>query len=476
MSFLWYDLETFGKDPRRTRIAQFAAIRTDDDLNEVGEPVSIFCKPAHDLLPAPEAVLVTGITPQQAEREGLIEAEFMARVHEQVAEPGTCSVGYNSLRFDDAFLRFGFYRNFFDAYAYGWQHGNSRWDLLDVMRFAAALRPEGLIWPTNDQGLPSFKLEHLAEANGVREGDAHEALSDVRALLALARKLKTAQPKLWSHCLEFRDKRRALRDASPVTPQPLLHVSGMFPAKRWGAGVVLPICTHPSLPDRVIALDLDHDPAAFLDAGADELTDRLYTPTADLPEGMTRVPLKELRGGYCPINVPLAQVRDAELTRLGLDRARLLDHAARVLAHSHFTNEVAKVYGRHRDFPVADADAALFDGFIGDADKRLFPRIRSAAPPQLPGFAEALRDPRLPPLLLRYQARNWPESLTLGQRAEWDDYRRSRFAAGSELGELDADQWRQRIDELRGQRGDARSLHLLDALQHWGESRIADVE
>ncbi len=98
-TFLWYDLETFGRDPRRTRIAQFAAIRTDAQLQAVDEPISIFCQPADDLLPSPTACVLTGITPQRAEREGLVEAEFAARLHEELSRPGTCAVGYNSLRF-----------------------------------------------------------------------------------------------------------------------------------------------------------------------------------------------------------------------------------------------------------------------------------------------------------------------------------------------------------------------------------------
>ena len=189
-TFLWYDLETFGRDPRRTRIAQFAAQRTNANLQPVGEPISLFCQPADDLLPSPEATMITGITPQRALAEGLREAEFMARLHEEFAQPGTCAVGYNSIRFDDEFVRFGLYRNFHDAYEREWRNGNSRWDLLDVLRLAEALRPEGLAWPLREDGAPSFKLEHLAEANGVREGDAHEALSDVRALIGLARRLR----------------------------------------------------------------------------------------------------------------------------------------------------------------------------------------------------------------------------------------------------------------------------------------------
>ena len=200
-TFLFYDLETFGADPRRSRIAQFAAVRTDAQLQVIEEPVSLFVQPADDLLPSPVATLITGITPQQALRDGLPEAEAAARIVEEMARPGTCTLGYNSLRFDDEFVRHTLFRNFFDPYEREWRSGNSRWDLLDVLRLAHALRPDGLTWPRREDGATSFRLEHLALANHVREGDAHEALSDVHATIGLARLLRQAQPRLWDYAL-----------------------------------------------------------------------------------------------------------------------------------------------------------------------------------------------------------------------------------------------------------------------------------
>ena len=205
-SFLWFDLETFGRNPRNSRISQFAAIRTDLELNPIGDAVSLYCRPADDFLPEPEAAMITGITPQYAAEHGLCEAEFMALLHGQFSRPGTCAVGYNSIRFDDEFVRFGFYRNFFDAYEREYAGGNSRWDLLDVMRMLYALQPDALSWPKREDGFTSFKLEHLAKANDAFEGNAHEALSDVRSLINLARLVKTAAPALWEHCLILRDK------------------------------------------------------------------------------------------------------------------------------------------------------------------------------------------------------------------------------------------------------------------------------
>src|SRR5690606_14886863 len=146
-SFLFYDLETWGIDPRRTRIAQFAAIRTDTELRQLGAPIEFMVRPADDLLPSPGASMVTGLAPQDTLQTGLGEAEAFARIVDEMARPGTCTLGYNSLRFDDEFVRHGLFRNFHDPYAREWRNGNCRWDLLDVMRLAHALRPEGIAWP-----------------------------------------------------------------------------------------------------------------------------------------------------------------------------------------------------------------------------------------------------------------------------------------------------------------------------------------
>ena len=467
-SFLFYDLETFGRDPRRTRIAQFAAIRTDLELNPVGEPVSLFCQPADDLLPSPGATLITGITPQQALARGLREAEFFGRIAEELGQPGTCAVGYNSIRFDDEFVRFGLYRNFHDPYEREWRNGNSRWDLLDVLRLAEALRPGGLEWPRREDGAPSFKLEHLAEANGVREGDAHEALSDVRALIGLARRFKTAQPRLWDYAYALRDKRKVAALLDVVNMTPLLHVSSRYPASRHCAALVAPLARHPKIESRVIVCGLDEDPDAWLDLDADAIADRLYTPAADLPEGERRVPLKEVHGNKCPILLPLQHLREADFQRLGIDREACLARAARLRAAPGLAEKVRRVFAAETARAPADADAALYDGFPSDGDKRLFPRVRSAPVSGLADFAGRFDDPRYAELLFRYQARNWPDSLSADQRQRWDDYRRRRLAPGSELSEYDFTSYYAEIATLRGETGPGPRQAWLDALEAWG--------
>lgn len=469
-SFLFYDLETFGADPRTSRIAQFAAIRTDPDLNGIEEPISIFVQPADDLLPSPTATLITGIAPQTALRDGMSEARAFALIFEEMSRPETCSAGYNSLRFDDEFVRHGLFRNFYDAYEREWRGGNSRWDLLDVLRLAHALRPEGLIWPQREDGNTSFRLEHLADANGVRLGAAHEALSDVRALIGLARKLKSAQPRLWDYALKLRDKRFAagLVDVAAMTP--LLHVSQRFPASRLCAAPVAPVARHPRIDNRVIVFDLAQDPDALLRLSAGEISDRLYTPAASLPEGEERIALKEVHLNRCPALVAWDHLRPDDLERLRIDpavvrqRVELLRAAGPGLAE-----KVRRVFSIERDRAPLDVDGSLYDGFVGDGDKRLFRVVRTTPPQDLGAHAFGFRDPRLPELLFRYRARNWPQTLSPAERERWNDYRRRRLHGDSGLSEYSFERFHAEIATLRTAHGaDDGKRMLLDQLEAWG--------
>ena len=468
-SFLFYDLETFGSDPRTTRIAQFAAIRTDADLNPVDEPISFFVKPADDLLPSPGATLVTGITPQQAMADGVSEAEAFARIVDEMARPETCTLGYNSIRFDDEFIRHGLFRNFHDPYEREWRGGNSRWDLLEVFRFAHALRPDGLVWPKREDGSPSFKLEHLAEANHVREGDAHEALSDVRALIGLARKLKTAQPKLWDYALRLRDKRHAASLLDTVAMTPVLNVSQRFPASRLCAAPVIPLARHPHIDNRVIVFDLTQDPQALLDLDTEAIAARLYTRTADLAEGEERVALKEVHLNRSPALSAWEHLSVEDFERLGIDPVQAEANAARIRAAGPaLVEKVRRVFSREREHREVDVDASLYDSFIGDGDKRLFPGVRSTAPEALGAATFGFRDPRLPELLFRYRARNWPGTLSTSERARWNDYRRKRLRVDGQPVEYGFARFDAELAELRAvHAGDAGRLALLAQLEEW---------
>ncbi len=470
-SFLFYDLETFGADPRRTRIAQFAAQRTDAGLNPIEDPVTFFVRPADDLLPSPTATLITGITPQRAAEIGIGEADAFARIAEEMARPETCTLGYNSLRFDDEFVRHGLFRNFHDPYEREWRGGNSRWDLLDVMRLMHALRPDGVNWPRREDGHASFKLEQLAALNGVREGDAHEAMSDVHATIGMGRLMRQSQPRLWDYALRLRDKRFAASLLDTVAMTPVLHVSQRYPAQRFCAAMVLPLARHPQYDNRIIVFDLDGDPDALLSQDAEAIADRLYTPAADLPEGEQRVPLKEIHLNRCPVLVAQAHLRADDYDRLGIDADAIAARASRLRAHGPLLAEkVRQVYGAERAFDMPDVDASLYSGFLGDGDRRRFPEVRATPPAELGLRDFGFRDPRLPELLFRYRARNWPDSLTPGERQRWDDYRRQRLGADRGWSEYSFDTFREEMARLRARPDiDASARQLLDQLQAWGE-------
>lgn len=476
-SFLFYDLETFGTDPRRTRIAQFAAIRTNEALEQIEDPIDIMVRPADDLLPSPGATLVTGITPQHALQAGLPEAEAFSRIMDEMARPGTCTLGYNSLRFDDEFIRCGLYRNFHDPYEREWRGGNSRWDLLDVMRLWHALRPDGLQWPAREDGATSFRLEHLAAANDVRVGDAHEALSDVRALIGIARLFRGAQPRLWDYALRLRDKRHVATLLDTFAMTPVLHVSQRYPATRLCAAAVLPLARHPQIDSRVIVFDLDSEPDALLDIDPDTIAERLYVRAADLPEGIARVPLKEVHLNRCPALVQWDHLRTADFTRLAIDPATVEARAARIRAHGPaIAEKVRQVYARERAYAPTDVDAAIYDGFMGDGDKRRCGDVRATPPAVLGARDFGFQDPRLAELLFRYRARNWPETLDAGERARWDDYRRRRLFDDAGLGEVNLAQFAAEIARLRVERaGNARDLGLLDQLDAWGRDIAATL-
>ncbi|MEO5566037.1 MAG: exodeoxyribonuclease I [Luteimonas sp.] len=468
-SFLFYDLETFSTDSRRSRIAQFAAIRTDAALNEVEVAHDFMVKPADDLLPSPMATFITGITPQRAKAEGVCEAEAFARIFEEMARPGTCTLGYNSLRFDDEFVRNGLFRNFFDPYEREWKNGNRRWDLLDVLRLAHALRPEGIQWPKREDGATSFKLEHLALANGVRAGDAHEALSDVRALIGMARLLRGAQPKLWDYALRLRDKRHVATLVDPIAMQPVLHVSQRYPASRLCAAAVVPLARHPQVDNHIVVCDLDSEPDELLELEPEEIAARLYLRKDQLAEGQARIPLKDVHLNRCPSLVAWSHLRDSDFERLSIDRGLAEARAARLRAAGPaLAEKIRRVYATSRDRSPSDADASLYDGFVSDADRRRCASVRATPPAALGDHDFGFGDPRLVELLFRYRARNWPELLPPADRERWEQWRRARLQPGSGLADPDQGEFDLQLATLRAEHAEAPAkLALLDALEDW---------
>lgn len=475
-SLFWHDYETFGADPRRDRPAQFAGLRTDLDLNPVGSPVSLFCQPAIDVLPHPDACLLTGITPQQAAREGVPEPEFAARVLEQLGAPGTCGVGWNSIRFDDEFTRQLLYRNFHDPYLREWKNGNSRWDLIDLARMAYALRPQGMEWPRREDGAPSFKLEHLARANGFEPRQAHDALSDVESLLGLARRLKAAQPRLWDWYYTLRNKHTVLGLLDPARMTPLLHVSQRYPAERGCLAVVAPIAVHPTQSNAVIVADLDPDPETWSGLDADELADRLFTARADLPEGIERAPLKLVHANRSPALAPLSALKHVDRARIGLDLDRALAHGERLRGVVGLAERVRDLYARNARNVAEDPELALYEGFLDDRDRPQRDAVRAAAAQALAALAAGFHDPRYRELLFRYRARHYPETLDDTERTRWEHFRHARLTRATPLTVLTLDDYFALIAARRAapEPGPA-ALSVLDQLEAWGRQMAASI-
>ncbi|MBK5966676.1 exodeoxyribonuclease I [Thiocystis minor] len=469
-TFYWHDYETWGADPRRDRACQFAGLRTDTDLNEVGDPLLLFCRPATDLLPQPEACLITGITPQLAAREGLIEAEFAANIQAALSKPGTCGVGYNSLRFDDEVTRHLLYRNLYDPYAREWRTGNSRWDLIDTLRLAHALRPEGLEWPTHEDGTVSFKLEQLTAANGIGHAQAHDALADVRATLALARRLRQVQPRLFDYALTLRDKRR-VRDLL-AKGEPLLHVSARYPAALGCLAPVFPVAQHPTNSNGVICFDLRADPAQLLDLSVEDIRARLFTPTAQLPEGVERIPLKTVHVNRAPVLATLKTLTAQTAERWRIDPDQVVARARWISASAADIQRRVQAAHQLPEGPAeTDPDLMLYSGgFFSDQDRRILDGMHRLSPAELAQASPVFEDARLPRMLFRYRARNWPESLTSEEREDWDAERLTRLTDPDGGGSIQIDHYEQRLMELTEiHAADPGKLKILEALSGWAE-------
>lgn len=466
----WHDYETWGEIPAIDRPSQFAGVRTDENLNILGEPLMIYCQPAVDVLPKPEACLITGLLPQTARDKGLPEHKFIATIHSELARPGTCGVGYNSIRFDDEVTRYTLYRNFYDPYEREWRNGNSRWDIIDMVRMTRALRPEGIEWPNYEDGRPCFKLEMLTQANGLKHEAAHDALSDVYATIAMAKLIKTKQPKLYDYAYRLRDKRFANSLIDIAGHKPLLHISSRFPSENGNAALVLPLAIHPTNKNSVIAYNLSFSPQLLLDLSVDDMRLRLFTRTEDLPEGQERVALKEIHLNKTPMLLASNMLDDKTASRLQIDKALCEKHWQQLanLSLSEQQRLQEKLYALYSDMGFAektDPEQMLYSGFFDEHDKRLMVQVRHASPEVLATAAFPFKDARLTELLFRYRARNFPASLSVAEQLRWREFCRWRMNDPASGSSLTLAELHQRITRLRAEAElDERQEQLLEGL------------
>jgi exodeoxyribonuclease I len=469
-SFFFYDLETSGISAFGGRIMQFAGRRTDLELKPIGEPVNVLIRLTEDILPDPDAILITGITPQQTIADGITEAEFLRMFTDEIALPNTIFLGFNTVRFDDEFMRSLHYRNFYDPYEWQWQDGRSRWDMLDVVRMTRALRPQGIDWPVDVHGKPTNRLELLTGLNKLSHEHAHDALSDVDATIAVARLIRNKQTKLFDYLLSMRDKRKVAELVE--SDQPFVYTSGKYPGDYEKTTVAMGICPHPKKQGTLV-FDLRYDPLYYKDATPEQLAESWkWKKDAEEP----RLPIKSLQYNRCPAVAPLGVLDAASQKRLKIDMAEILRHAAALKSMPDLEERLFKAVDI-LDKPAQtslvatdkDVDNSIYDGFFDGPDKQAMRVVRAAKPEEMGRLNLSFKDQRLTALLPLYKARNFPKALTSEEREEWDRVCARKLLDGGQHSRMA--KFFARLQEIAA-RGNLTSHqeYLLEELKLYGES------
>lgn len=469
-TLLWHDYESWGANPKKDHPSQFAAVRTDLDLNPVGNPINWMCQIPNDYLPHPQACLVTGITPQRSLRDGILETEFIGKIHQQMSQPQTCVVGYNNIRFDDELSRFSFYRNFLDPYGREWQNGNTRWDIIDMVRACYALRPDGINWVYDDDGVPRFKLELLSKANGIGHDSAHDALSDVYATIGLAKLIKTQQPKLYQYLFDLRFKKNVAKYFNFARKAPLVHISSKLPASQGCCTWIVPVCPHPTNKNAVVCLDLTRSPQPLFDLTADELVAKLYVRSEDLDVGEERLPIKTVHLNKCPVVAPAKTLTEENAERLGINRDACLKNLKLIQQFTGLEQKLASLF-EDSERETDDPDFALYSGgFLGPRDKQLSEQIRCCSPEKLADYDGQFEDPRLNTLLFRYRGRNFPQTLDASELQRWQTHRNFRLSDPAAPSDMQLEAFFYQLEELSiVHQNHPQNLRLLKDLYHYAQ-------
>lgn len=462
-TFFFYDLETSGLSARDSRIMQFAGIRTDLEFNQIGEAYNVLVALNDDTLPSPEALMVTGITPQQTVADGYTEAQFAKLLCEEIFTDDTIAVGFNNIRFDDEFVRHLFWRNFYDPYEWCWKNGTSRWDLLDVVRMTRALRPEGIVWPEVD-GKASNRLELLTKENGIDHFKAHDALSDVEALIAVTKLIKEKQPQLYEYLLKMRAKREVQQLVNLDDKKPFVYTSGRYDADYHKTTVAFPLTSGRN--GNVVVYDLRYDPTPLINLSVDEMKKKLFASWEERQsEGFVKIPVKELQYNRAPAVAPLGVLEQSDgWNRIGVSPEIIEKHKSILLAAPHFAENIRSIIEGRPEFAKSpEPEAQLYDGFVSDRDKIRIETVRNASERELVDFHPEFNDERLAPLLLHYKARNYPRSLTQSESIEWEQWRTQQIAR-------QLPEFTKSLQKLSATEQDESKQFVLQELQLWLES------
>ena len=458
-TFYWYDLETTGTNPKWDRIVQFAGQRTDAELNPIGDPLCFFVRLPEDVLPNPDAALVTGITPSKLAQEGISEFDALQQVLAEFTVPGTCALGYNSLRFDDEFIRYALYRHLQDPYAREYQHGNTRWDIVDLVRAAGALRPQGIHWPQDEAGQPVYKLEALTQANGIDHGQAHDAMSDVYATIGMARLLKEKQPKLFDYYYSLRQKKGVKALLEPFGARLCVHVSAMYGKDRHNLAPVVSLTRHPSNTNSVVVADLGQDIECLLNWSEDEIRQKLF-----VAKGEVRAPLREVKINRSPFVAPFEVLTDENQQQLGWSN-KIIKERWRRLKQPAIAQKIRRAYVQDGMPSEKDPDAALYGAFLQEEDKaranHLYREIAAGRWPELDFL-----DGRLPSLAARMKARSFAHLMSADEREIWHEYVKDKLSGDGDW--LNLTGFHERLNELAAEDLAPVQRALLQELDEYG--------
>jgi len=476
-SLYWHDYETFGTNPRTDRIAQFAGVRTDLDLNIIDKPLVIYSKATDDMLPQPEACLVTGITPQKTISDGMLETNFIEAINNEFSKPSTCVVGFNNIRFDDEFTRYSLYRNFLDPYAREWQNNCSRWDIIDMARITRALRPDGINWPVDDEGIPTNRLELITQANNIGHEAAHDALSDVHATIAVAKLIKTKQPRLYDFVFKNRLKHQVADILKLGQMKPLIHTSGMIHSRYCNTAMVVPLAQHPTNKNGIIVYDLRYNPETLIKLDKPTLIEYLYTSQKELPEGIERIALKTIHINKCPVVVPLNTLDDTAAERIDIDRTKHNKHLEMLINSKGISKKVASLFEDSNFEPIHDPDQSLYSGgFFSNDDRQRMITIRHTSKEELNKLDLNFDDQRLTEMLFRYRARNFPETLADIEKQIWKKYRKDRLLKENHGSSITLDEYMTKLDELLQDNNLSEQQHnMLNDLKIYGDDIEASL-
>ncbi|WMY97170.1 MAG: exodeoxyribonuclease I [Arsenophonus sp.] len=421
-SFLFYDYETFGKNPALDRPAQFASIRTDSDFNFIEEPKIFYCSPANDYLPEPEAVIIHGITPQYAIAHGTNEAEFAKNIYSIFSIGNTCILGYNNIQFDDEVSRYIFYRNFYDPYDYSWKLGNSRWDLINVLRACYALRPNGIYWPFSN-GLPSFKLEDLTNINKIQHLNAHNAIGDVLATIEIAKLIKKAQPRLFNYFFKLRKKNKIIKLINCVDMTPLIYISSIFGANKSNISIIAPLAWHPKNKNVFFSCDLAGNINEFLKLKKNILQE--YDPLKFKISNKNIKNIQLININKCPILAPINLLKSIDLKRISLDVNYCMNNWEKLRKDKKIRYKITNFFSQENFLhkPEVDVDHKLYAGFFSKKDRLKMKIITHTEPQKLSKLNLNFDDPRINQLFFRYRSRNYPNTLTKQEKLTWSSHR-----------------------------------------------------